>query len=321
MPVINHSDDEWYTSYSEIEKEMMVHKNFFRDKIIYCNCDDSNWSNFWKFFYANFERFGLKKLIGTSYHPTLKRYKYVYEGGYGQTEFVENDYLEGTVITELNGNGNCFSEECRAILTESDIVITNPPFSLFKEYIKMLVDSNKYFIVVGNMNALTYKETFNYIYNNNIWLGYYTGPKDFTNPYDDEIHQMNTEWYTNIPHNRRFNPIMFMEKYDESKYQKYDNYDAIECSRVKNIPCDYTGKIGVPISFLKDYCPSQFELIGMMSGAKGEHLINGNDKRPKFYVNGKGVYARAIIKWKPEAMPIIENGVISYESKDLYKRQ
>lgn len=302
-------NDEFYTQLTDIEKEMAHYKDFFKGKVVYCNCDDARESNFFKYFSLNFEHLGLKKLICTGYKADGKGVVLTYEGDKNGNRKVDDEEI---VVTELNGNGDFRSEECIEFLKESDVVVTNPPFSLFREYAAQLMEYGKKFIIIGNMNAITYKEIFPYIKSNELWLGA-SGFKDMAfkvpSDYEEKTCRFwidkngqhwrslgNGCWYTNVPHAKRNTPIDLFKKYNAEEYPKYDNYDAIEVSRVENVPTDYDGVMGVPITFLDKYCPTQFEIVGLMSGAKGKGLTNGNDGRAKFYINGKGVYARILIK-------------------------
>jgi len=242
-------DDEFYTRFDDINLELQHYTDQFKDKVIYCNCDDGQWSNFWKFFYVNFEAFELKKLIATSYHdgishtedPEDQAYEYIYEGGYGKTDYVANNYMEGVTRIKLEQKGDFRSEECIKLLEEADIVVTNPPFSLFREFVATLEKYNKQYIIIGNKNALTYKEIFPLIKDNKLWLGY-TSPKEFDQPDGHTKKQMAglTRWFTNVDIDKRHHILECYSRYDAAKYPKYDNYDAIECGEVKDIPCDYT---------------------------------------------------------------------------------
>jgi hypothetical protein len=300
-------NDEFYTQLSDIEKEMRHYKDFFKGKVVYCNCDDARESNFFKYFSMNFEHLGLKKLITTGFKESGKGVVLIYEGDKNGNRIVEDSEIE---VRELTGNGDFRSEECIQYLKESDVVVTNPPFSLFREYVAQLMEYGKKFIIVGNGNAVTYKEIFPLIKNNELWIGASKGiggkfsfivPNDYDNKFVYEengvrLGQVNSAcWFTNISHTKRNTPLDLYKKYSADEYPKYDNYDAIE-SKTAEIPMDYDGVMGVPITFLDKYCPTQFEILGIMSGAKGETFTNGNDDRAKFYLNGKGVYARILIK-------------------------
>ena len=303
-------NDEFYTQSTDIEKEMDNYKGFFKGKVVYCNCDDARESNFFKYFSSRFEELGLKKLITTGYKAEGKGVVLIYEGDKNGNHKVEDNEI---VVRELEGSGDFRSEECIEFLKEADVVVTNPPFSLFREYVKQLMDYGKKFIIIGNQNAITYKEIFPYIKNNELWLGVSMNGANrwFYAPDNYEVKENaagykvengrkmffvnGVVWFTNISNEKRNKKLDLIRRYS-NEYPKYDNYDAIEVSRVENIPMDYDGVMGVPISFLHKYNPEQFEIVGLMSGAKGENLTNGNDGRAKFYIGGKGVYARILIK-------------------------
>ena len=304
-------NDEFYTRLEDIEAEVSKYKKYFKNKVVYLNCDDKESSMFWKYFELNFDAFQLKKLIATYYSETEPVYAYKLElsDDLNHDGFVDERDI---VKTPLHGNGDFRSQECIDILKESDIVCTNPPFSLFREYVAQLMEYNKQFLIIGSQNAFTYKEIFPLIKDNKIWVGY-NKPKVFFVPEEYESNATeykdgqkvakfgNICWFTNLPTKRRNEPIILTATYAEGPnhredYPKYDNYDAIEVSKCKDIPCDYNGVMGVPITFLSDYCPEQFEILGMMSGATGEAMINGNDGQKKFYINNKGVYARILLK-------------------------
>ena len=291
-------NDEFYTQLSDIEKEMAHYKDFFKGKVVYCNCDDARESNFFKFFSNNFESLGLKKLITTGYKAEGKGVKLVYEGDKNGNFMVDDTEV---VMTELEGNGDFRSEECIELLKECDVVVTNPPFSLFREYVAQLMKYGKKFLIIGNKNAITYKEIFPYIKDNELWLGI-TNPDEYRLP-NGEITQSVKglcRWFTNIPHNRRNTPLDLYKKYSADEYPKYDNYDAIEVSRVSEIPMDYDGVMGVPITFLDKYCPTQFEIVGITENA--EYLkplyLDGCEKYDRPYVNGKRMYSRLLIRRK-----------------------
>ena len=308
-------NDEFYTQLSDIEKEMAHYKDFFKGKIVYCNCDDARESNFFKFFSNNFESLGLKKLITTGYKADGKGVKLVYEGDKNGNFMVDDTEV---VMTELEGSGDFRSEECIELLKECDVVVTNPPFSLFREYVAQLMEYGKKFIIIGNGNAVTYKEIFPYIKNNELWLGNksFSGGMDFIagenydsakckHPkYDNKgniiINVMMCVWFTNIPHTKRNTPLDLYRKYSNEDYPKYDNYNAIEVSKVTDIPMDYDGAMGVPITFLDKYCPTQFEIVGITENA--DYLkplyLDGCEKYDRPYVNGKRMYSRLLIRRK-----------------------
>lgn len=250
-------NDEFYTQLTDIEKEMVHYKDHFRGKTIYCNCDDPAWSNFWRYFHLNFEFLGLKKLISTHYDPENPTYKLEYMGG--------NDAnIEAGVRTKLLQNGDFRSEECVEVLKECDIVVTNCPFSLFRAFIAQLMKYEKKFVIIGNMNAITYKEVFPLLKADRVWLGY-NSPKDFITPGGTLQKFGNMLWFTNLDHDKRHEPLRLHKKYfdDPGLFLHYDNFNAINSNRVSDIPMDYDGIIGVPVSFIGKYCPEQFEILGL----------------------------------------------------------
>lgn len=289
-------NDEFYTMLTDIEKEMSHYKDFFKGKVVYCNCDDARESNFFKYFSLNFEFLGLKKLITTGYKAEGKGVVLIYEGDKNGNRKVEDDEI---VVRELEGSGDFRSEECIEFLKEADVVVTNPPFSLFRGYVKQLMDYGKKFIIIGSMNAITYREVFPLIQNNELWLGN-QNVKEFRSP-NGEIKKFgNILWYTNIQHKKRNTPLDLYKRYS-NEYPKYDNYDAIEVSKVSDIPMDYDGIMGVPITFLDKYCPEQFEIVDARTCAcndkqknKSTYLIKDADGS----INGKPTYARICIRRK-----------------------
>lgn len=287
----NAKNDEFYTQLTDIEKELMYYKEHFRDKVVFCNCDDPTHSNFWKYFHLNFEFLGLKKLIATHFDAEKPTYKLEYEGG-------DDLNMEAGVVTPLTQNGDFRSPECIELLKEADIVVTNPPFSLFREYVSQLMEYGKKFVIIGNMNAITYKEFFPLLKENKVWLAY-TSPKAFLQPDGSEKKFGNVVWYTNLDIKKRHEPIDLVEKYSPEKYPKYDNYDAIEVSKTLDIPMDYDGVMGVPISFFDKYCPEQFVLIGATeSEGRGFSAGLWEEKSQvcQAIVSGKRVYKRIFIK-------------------------
>ena len=306
-------NDEFYTRSEDIEKELKYYKDFFRGKVVFCNCGDAIHHNFGKYFSMNFEHLGLKKLICTSFEMDGSHGKVaIYEGDKNGNYIPDSD--EWTTY-KLEGNGDFRSAECVELLKQSDVVVSNPPFSLFREYVAQLMEYGKKFLIIGNMNAITYKEIFPLIKDNKIWLGVSikSGDRKFSVPDNyplnasgcgiDEygkrfIRVKGVRWFTNIEDANCNLPLDLYKKYNPKDYPKYDNYDAINVDKTSDIPMDYDGVMGVPITFLDKYCPTQFEIAGLMSGGKGENLTNGNDGRAKFYVNGKGVYARILIRRK-----------------------
>ena len=277
-------NDEFYTQLTDIEKELKHYKTHFKDKTIFCNCDDPKQSNFWKYFHLNFNHFGLKKLIATHYHEVEPTYKIEYTG-------EDDNNCEIGVITNLETNGDFRSPECIALLQEADIIVTNPPFSLFREYIAQLIDYDKKFIVIGNKNSITYKEFFPLLKNNQVWLGC-TSPKEFVQP-DKSIKKFgNISWFTNLDIIKRHETLDLIEKYTPEKYPKYDNYDAINVDKVLDIPVDYDGVMGVPITFLDKHNPEQFEIIGLDRYTVPKDFLVGG----RVAINGKPKYARILIR-------------------------
>ena len=269
-------NDEFYTMLTDIEKEMSHYKDFFKGKVVYCNCDDARESNFFKYFSKNFEFLGLKKLITTGYKAEGKGVVLVYEGDKNGNRKVDDAEV---IVKELEGSGDFRSAECIEFLKEADVVVTNPPFSLFREYVKQLMDYGKKFIIIGNMNAMTYKEIFPYIKEDKLWWGatIHSGDRKFYVPdnypleasgcgIDEDgrrfIRVKGVRWWTNISNETRTTPIDLYKKYS-NEYPHYDNYDAIEVSKTSDIPMDYDGVMGVPITFLDKYCPAQFEILDM----------------------------------------------------------
>lgn len=251
-------NDEFYTRFEDINFEINLvehgYRPFFKDKVVYCNCDDPEESNFWKFFKARFNGLKLKKLISTHYDQEGKSsYKLEYDG-------------ERVMKSELDGDGDFRSSECVELLKESDIVVTNPPFSLFREFIALLMKYEKKFVIIGNKNAITYKEIFPLIKDNKVWLGY-TSPNEFIIPGGEITKQVTglCRWYTNLEIPKRHEPMLLGGSYERGSkkgmFPKYDNYDAINVDRVCDIPEDYDGVMGVPITFLDKYCPEQFEIV------------------------------------------------------------
>ena len=301
-------NDEFYTRLEDIEKEMCHYREHFRGKVIYCNCDDPKESNFFKFFSLQFEFLGLKKLISTGYKENGHGVAYIYEGDKNENNLPDDSEIQ---TYELQGNGDFRSEECIEFLKEADVVVTNPPFSLFREYVSQLVEYGKKFLIIGNLNAILYKEVFPYIKENKIWLGcssfnrgmYFNVPEnyEYAPTYKFEREKNNKKvmrvasicWFTNLEHDHRNRPLDLTQRYDPRYYPKYDNYNAIECSKVMDIPRDYDGVIGVPITFLDKYCPTQFKIVG--------EACHGSDNEWDLFkpiVNKKELYKRILIQKK-----------------------
>ena len=291
-------NDEFYTMLDDIKKEIIYYKDFFKGKVVYCNCDDARESNFFKYFSLNFEFLGLKKLISTGYKENGKGVVLIYEGDKNGNRKVDDHEIQ---VSELNGNGDFRSEECIEFLKQVDVVVTNPPFSLFREYVAQLMQYGKKFLIIGNKNAITYKEIFPHIKENKLWLGV-TNPDEYKLPNGNITQSVKglCRWFTNIEHNKRNEELRLAKKYNPQDYPKYDNYDAIECSKVIDIPMDYNEVIGVPITFLDKYCPTQFEIVGLSASVKYNKNIVGikfiGDKDARCIVSGKNVYARIFIK-------------------------
>ena len=288
-------NDEFYTQYEDIENELWNYKDFFKGKIVFCNCDDARESNFFQYFANRFEFLGLKKLICIGYKENGKGILLEYEGDKNGNNMVDEEEI---IATELEGNGDFRSEESIKYLKECDVVVTNPPFSLFREYIAQLMEYGKKFLIIGNQNTIINKDIFPYIKNNELWLGVNL-VKDFVQP-NGEIKKFgNVCWYTNIPHKKRIEELVLYKEYSAEKYPKYDNYDAIEVSRTENIPMDYEGVMGVPITFLNKYCPTQFEILGVTNNTKDNAFAlkeNTIGYSTWASINGKNVYARILIR-------------------------
>ena len=300
-------NDEFYTRREDIEAELFHYKNHFEGKIVYCNCDDPASSEFWKFFQRVFKDWKLKKLIATHYEPDEKNFSYKIEMHEGDAWDMDPEKIP------LPCNGDFRSAACIDLLKEADIVVTNPPFSLFREYVAQLMEYEKKFLIIGNMNAITYKEIFPLLKENLVWLGY-THPKIFLQPDGSEKSFGNIQWYTNLDIKKRHEFLDLRGNYfDPEVNPKYDNYDAIEVSKVNDIPCDYDGLMGVPITFLDKYCPEQFEIIGSFNNSNIEKktedyyvlskntptMINGQEKLWNGpVVSKKPLYKRIVIRRK-----------------------
>ena len=308
--------DEFYTQLDDIAKELKYYKDYFRDKVVFCNCDDPYESNFFKYFALNFNALGLRKLIATCYNGSPvsgnelllnfgdtiddpKKVAYKVEitevtdvNGDGAINLADIQYLmqnDKNVISILQGNGDFRSPECVALLKQADIVVTNPPFSLFREYVAQLVQYDKKFIILGNMNAITYKEIFALIKANKMWIGYgfnlsmvfrttypnlleanrnYVRSKGY-DPDQNYVKTPAIAWFTNVDIHKRHENLDLYKRYTTEEYPVYDNYDAINVDKVTDIPCDYKGAMGVPITFLDKYNPDQFEIIGLGIATSG----------------------------------------------------
>ena len=299
----NAKNDEFYTRLEDIEKELNEYDpKVFKAKTIYCNCDDPTRSNFWVFFHRNFNRLGLKKLIATHYTMDgSPSYAMTYDGKNPKDDI---DVSKGTKIP-LKGDGDFRSDECIDLLKQSDMVVTNSPFSLFREFVAQLEQYHKKFIVIGNVTAITYKEIFPLIKDNKLWLGF-SQPKEFDTP-NGTAKKVQTRWYTNVNIEKDVPKLETVYRWRERKekypdlYPNYDNYNAIEVGKVLQIPLDYDGAMGVPITFLDKFNSDQFEIIGVDESA-GVGFSNGlflnNSKHKQVFVNGKRKYKRIFIKNK-----------------------
>jgi hypothetical protein len=312
--------DEFYTQIGDIERELRHYRSHFKGKVVYCNCDDPYISAFFEYFAKNFEFFGMKKLITTCYksqqmdrfsqNDSKQAIKLEYMGGAINSLPVPDDIG----VTPLNGDGDFRSAECIGILKEADIVVTNPPFSLFSEYVAQLADFDKKFIIIGHQNAITYKEVFPLIKKNRMWLGYgfkrnmahfiaphYEDTASDADHREGMIRVSGVVWYTNLDHNKRHEEMILVQRYhgNEDAYPRYDNYEAIEVSKTQNIPMDYKGAMGVPITFITKYNPEQFEIIGATE-SEGTGFSSGLWKSEsgiaQAAINGKRVYKRLFIR-------------------------
>ena len=301
-------NDEFYTQLEDIENELKYYKDYFKGKVVYCNCDgflNKEKSNFFVYFSLNYEFLGLKGLICTKYNPNGKGKKYEYYGDLNGNNCPDEEEI---CTSDLEGDGDFRSEECIELLKKCDIVCTNPPFSLFRQYVAQLFEYNKDFLIIGNVNAISYKEVFPLIKENKMWLGVSitSGDRKFVVPDNyplnaagcgiDEngkkyIRVKGVRWFTNLDHKKRHEELLLYKKYNTEEYPKYDNYDAIEVSKTKDIPMDYEGIMGVPITFLDKYCPTQFEIVGQMMTTKVTEFNFGYP-----YINGKKKFARICIR-------------------------
>lgn len=306
-------EDEFYTKLTDIEKELRHYREHFKGKVIFCNCDDPETSNFCKYFQLNFYQLGIKKLISTHFEASKPSYKL-------EIISTENDIngqmgLPQFVKTPLQQNGDFRSPECIEILKEADIVVTNPPFSLFREYVAQLIEYNKHFLIIGSQNALTYKEIFPLLKSDKMWLGYHCGDMEFTVPdyYEPRATRYREEngvkyrsmgnicWYCNLDIPKRHEDLTLYKPYDAAEYEKYDNYDAINVNKVAEIPVDYYGVMGVPITFMDKYNPAQFEIVGLIAGnIKGLAGIPTSTGKDGPYINGKLKFGRILIRRKQQ---------------------
>lgn len=355
-------NDEFYTLLTDIEKEMRYYRKHFKGKTVLCNCDDPFESNFFKYFVLNFNRLGLKKLIATCYATSpiagqqlslfdvvgsdeeqcnkpykavvTKVYDVTGDGGVDMFDVAELFKTHENELTELEGDGDFRSKECLALLDEADIVVTNPPFSLFREYVATLMEHGKKFIIIGNSNAVTYKEVFPLIMQDRLWLGvtrsgtgsmWFRIMDDFPVKSGQKVENGvryqtigNSAWFTNLDVKKRHEEMILVKRYTPEAYPHYDNYDAIEVSKVVDIPCDYAGVMGVPITFLGKYSPNQFEIIGMAKRGAGDPALKSHvytkdeypnysdlNATPTLWVDGrlKNTYPRILIRNKHPEQP------------------
>ena len=326
--------DEFYTQLVDIELELKNYKDKFKDKVIFCNCDDPYESNFFKYFAMNFNYLGLKKLIATCYDSSPMSYTQFSFLGVNENKIYPNKdrhayKIEINEVTDLNhdgaidlsdvqlllqnkkntlvhlkGDGDFRSEECVELLKQADIVVTNPPFSLFREYVSQLVEYNKKFLIIGNKNAITYKEIFKLIKENMLWLGYRNINSDMwlivPGNYACEkvidgkrLKHIMACWFTNLETTKRHENLILYKHYNPDEYPKYDNYDAINIDKTCDIPCDYDGCMGVPITFLDKYNPDQFEILGDSRFHDGQEFSDDIN-----ILNGKALYRRLLIRRK-----------------------
>lgn len=349
--------DEFYTQMEDIQKEVILYKEYFKNKVVLCNCDDPYESHFFKYFALNFNKLGLKKLITTCYagSPIITEQLSLFDvkglvikkgeskkpykieivevedsNGDGAVDLSDVKYLiknKKNVLTLLNSDGDFRSKECIELLKESDIVVTNPPFSLFREYVAQLMKYDKKFLIIGNQNAISYKEIFPLLKNNNMWLGitmngsnrYFRVPDSYqltetTGKIENGVKYAfvkGVRWFTNLDNKQRNEKIILYKKYSPEEYAKYDNYDAIDVSHVTDIPKDYFGVMGVPITFLGKYNPNQFKILLLVAGntratadkkilEKLNYIPMREDRGGCPLINGIRQYARIFIQRIPE---------------------
>lgn len=311
--------DEFYTQLSDIESELKHYKKHFKDKVVYCNCDDPRVSNFFHYFSHNFEKLGLKKLITTCYKnqdmdlfSENKSEEAIYLEYYGDKNGNNVPDPDEIGIKKLKSDGDFRSKESIDLLAQADIVVTNPPFSLFREYVAQLIEHDKKFIIVGHQNAISYKEIFKLIKEDKMWLGYgfKGGAAHFINKHYEDyatagdhqegmIRVSGVTWFTNLDISKRHEDLILYKNYNPKEYPKFDNYDAINVDKTNEIPMDYKGAIGVPITFLNKYSPEQFEII---DGLNRYSILDGPtpETQGKYLsqVNGNPIYVRIVIKNK-----------------------
>lgn len=317
----NAKKDEFYTQLVDIENELKHYKRHFKDKVVLCNCDDPRISNFFHYFSYNFEKLGLKKLITTCYknqqrdlfsqNDSERAIWLEYLGDKNNNRVPDPEEIG---IHYFNGDGDFRSAECIELLKQADIVVTNPPFSLFREYVAQLIKYEKKFVIIGNVNAITCKEIFPLIQNDKLWIGasIHSGDRKFWVPDDYELNAAGcgiddngkkyirvkgVRWYTNLDYNERHEDLILYRTYNTEEYPKYDNFDAINIDKTTDIPCDYDGIMGVPITFLDKYNPDQFEIIGnenTLNIAKGRGYINGKRMYGRIFIRRRKSYSKSL---------------------------
>ena len=321
--------DEFYTQLSDIENELKHYKQHFKGKTVLCNCDDPRISNFFHYFSHNFEALGLKKLITTCYksqerdlfssNDSERAIWLEYNGDRNGNRVPDPEEIG---IHYFDGDGDFRSPECVELLKQADIVVTNPPFSLFREYVAQLIKYDKKFVIIGHQNAITYKEIFPLIKENKLWLGYgfKGGAGHFISKYEDTaiagdhregmIRVSGVNWFTNLEIQKRYEDLILIKSYTSDEYPKYDNYNAINVDKTNDIPVNYDGIMGVPITFLDKYNPKQFEIIGL------DRYVEDNPKYGhRFTINSKETYARILIRRRKQdeaQMPIAAEGNPEY---------
>lgn len=345
--------DEFYTQLADIEKEMNHYKDFFKGKTVLCNCDDPRISNFFKYFALKFNELGLKKIITTCYknqdvdlftQNDCEKAVYIeYTGNPNDPTSTDFSTIE---VKELKGDGDFRSQECIELLKQSDVVITNPPFSLFREYVAQLIKYDKKFIIVGHQNAISYKEIFSLIKENKLWLGYgfKGGAAHFINTHYEDyasagdhkegmIRVSGVVWFTNIDIKKRHEELVMYKTYNPEEFPKYENYEAINVDKSTDIPIDYDGVIGVPITFLDKYSPDQFEIVGLgivgsceFTNERRMEILDKNGlPTGKYTVNAKGTLYRKHLESdkKPAAFKDCETGELyqSIYARILIKRK
>ncbi|TMC49247.1 MAG: modification methylase [Chloroflexi bacterium] len=353
--------DEFYTRLEDIETELHHYRHHFAGKVVFCNCDDPYESNFFKYFAMNFDHLGLKKLITTSYtgSPISGEQLILFDpaeqprpahrveitevsdlNGDGAVDLLDVEHLlksNGSVVTRLEADGDFRSPESVALLDEADIVVTNPPFSLFREYVGQLIEHNKHLLIIGSKNAITYASIFRLIMDNRLWLGhgfnngnaYFRVPDSYKGNFVDGVFDettglvkfRNVGWFTNLDTTKRHEDLILYKTYDPDEYPTYDNYDAIEVARVADIPCDYDGVMGVPLTFLDMHNPDQFEIVGL-SGSDDYPMTKKYGKKERV-VDGKRMKSntgtlRAVIR--TESFGAGTHFDVSYPVKGVYRR-